>query len=48
MKQAKRSDAALPNQLLRQMIVDIFEREDRNGDFVISHDEFSGPKHDEF
>ena len=30
-----------------KMIADIFKEEDANKDGVISHEEFSGPKHDE-
>ena len=29
------------------MVTDIFQQEDKNRDGFISHDEFSGPKHDE-
>ena len=30
------------------MIAEIFDSEDADKDGMISHDEFSGPKHDEF
>ena len=36
------------NQTLEQVIGNIFRDMDKDGDELVSHEEFSGPKHDEF
>lgn len=50
-KQADNPDVPSPpvsDEQHKTIITQIFDHEDKNKDGFISHDEFSGPKHDEF
>ena len=48
-EQAKKAgpEAGVPDEQHETIINQIFEHEDADKDNLISHDEFSGPKHDE-
>jgi len=46
-KQTSVAKAQLTQEHLQQMLDDIFKREDRNDDGVVSFEEFTGPKHEE-